>query len=344
MRGVTAWMEDRQVALYLAAIGVGVVCGLQAPQIAPRLEALINPAIALLLFATFLAIPFADLRRATRSPRYLLAALTLNFVVVPVVVYALTRLIADDQVLLVAALFVLLVPCIDYVLVFTGLAGGDTATLLASTPILMLAQILLLPLYMTVMVGSEFAQVLEARPFIEAFVVLIVLPLLAAMIVRHLAGAADALGEPGTGSASSAVVAPEERIGVTVRLGAAVYRGGIRAMVPLMMLTLAVVAGSQIHGVRDSLPDLLRVIPLFVVFPVILIPLGILAGRVARLDVRARRSLVFTGVTRNSLVVLPLVLALPAGFELAPLVAVTQTLIELLVMLAMVRAVPRLVR
>ena len=50
------------------------------------------------------------------------------------------------------------------------------------------------------------------------------------------------------------------------------------------------------------------------------------------------------GGTRNSLVVLPLVLALPDDYQLAPLVVVTQTLVELLVMVALVRLVPRMVR
>ena len=43
-----------------------------------------------------------------------------------------------------------------------------------------------------------------------------------------------------------------------------------------------------------------------------------------------------------NLVVLPLVLALPATFDLAPLVVVTQTLVELIVMVIFVRLIPRL--
>ena len=50
----------------------------------------------------------------------------------------------------------------------------------------------------------------------------------------------------------------------------------------------------------------------------------------------ARRAVGFAGVTRNSLVVLPLALALPAGFEVAPFAVVTQTMVELLVMVALV--------
>ena len=110
------------------------------------------------------------------------------------------------------------------------------------------------------------------------------------------------------------------------------------------MLTLAVVVASQIYGVGEQITALLLAVPVFILFAVSMVLIGAIAGRVARLDVPARRAIVFSGVTRNSLVVLPLVLALPAEFDLAPLVVVTQTLVELLVMVALVRLLPRLLR
>jgi ACR3 family arsenite efflux pump ArsB len=50
----------------------------------------------------------------------------------------------------------------------------------------------------------------------------------------------------------------------------------------------------------------------------------------------------FSVATRNSLVVLPLALALPPSLGLAPLAVVTQTLVELVAMVVLVRLVPRL--
>ena len=47
--------------------------------------------------------------------------------------------------------------------------------------------------------------------------------------------------------------------------------------------------------------------------------------------------------TRNSLVVLPLALALPDRLSVAAVVVVTQTLVEVVGMLAYVRLVPRLI-
>jgi ACR3 family arsenite efflux pump ArsB len=66
-------------------------------------------------------------------------------------------------------------------------------------------------------------------------------------------------------------------------------------------------------------------------------------ARLFRLDVPSSRALIFTGATRNSLVVLPLALALPDAYAITAVIVVTQTLVELVGMVIYVRAVPRLV-
>jgi ACR3 family arsenite transporter len=78
----------------------------------------------------------------------------------------------------------------------------------------------------------------------------------------------------------------------------------------------------------------------YVAFLVIMPLLGRVAAGLFRLDVGESRALVFTSVTRNSLVILPLALALPPRYELAPTVVVTQTLVELTGMVILTRIVP----
>lgn len=211
-------------------------------------------------------------------------------------------------------LFVLLTPCIDYVIVFAGLAGGAGARLLAAAPLLMLVQILLLPVFLFLFAGGAVLGVVDIGPFIRAFLLLIVVPLSAAAVVQALARR---------------------------------YRGGrfiekimAGAMVPLMMVTLAVVIGSQIAAVGSQITALLRVMPLYIAFVVLAVAIGKLASRVAQLDVSATRAVMFSTATRNSLVVLPLALALPASMSMAPLAIVTQTLVELVAMLVLVRVAP----
>src|SRR5699024_2373619 len=141
----------------------------------------------------------------------------------------------------------------------------------------------LLPLYLWVFVGAEFVAAVDLAPFLEAFLLLIVLPL-AAAVLTQLAAA-------------------------RTRWGRALETVVLRAMVPLMMLTLAIVVASQIGGVSAQLDSLLLAIPVYVLFAAIMVPVGAVAGKVARLDIPGQRAVVFSGATRNSLVVLPLVLA-----------------------------------
>lgn len=317
MRGVVEWWERRQVVLYLAAIAVGGIVGLLVPSVSHTLESAITPVLGLLLYATFVGVPFTAIGRAFADRRFLGVVLVLNFVVVPAVVFALSRVVAFDQAVLVGVVLVLMTPCVDYVVVFTGLAGGARARLLAATPLLMLLQILLLPLYLWMMAGADVVGAFDPYPFIEAFLLLIVLPLVLAAGTQLLAK--------------------------RFRAGRAIEAAVLGAMVPLMMVTLAVVVASQVFGVSGALGQLLIAVPVFVVFVLIAAPLGALLARAARLDVPGRRAVVFSGVTRNSLVVLPLALALPAPFALTPLVVVTQTLVELGAMVLMVVLVPRLI-
>jgi len=309
-------MERHQVALYLVALAVSAVAGLLFPVLAHPAETAINPVLGLLLYVTFLGVPFGRLRLAFRDWRFLATLMVVNFVLVPVVVFALSRIVAHDQVLLIGVLFVLLTPCVDYVIVFAGLAGGSRDRLLAAAPLLMLAQILLLPAYLWLFVGGEFVQAVDLRPFAEAFLLLIVLPLATAGLTQLAAA--------------------------RTRWGRVLEGVGMAAMVPLMMITLAVVVTSQIAGVGQQITSLLLAIPVYLLFAAVMVPVGMLAGTAARLDVPAKRTVVFSGATRNSLVVLPLALALPAAFDLAPLVVVTQTLVELVVMVVFVRLIPRL--
>jgi ACR3 family arsenite transporter len=187
MTGFLQRMERRQVVLYLAAIGVGGLVGWWAPAAAPALSVTITPVLGLLLFATFVGVPLAKIGRSFRDLRFLGTVLAVNFLVVPAVVFGLSRFVAGDRALLLGVLLVLLTPCVDYVIVFTGLAGGARDKLLAATPLLMLLQLVLLPVYLLLLAGSDTTDLIDVAPFVDAFILLILLPLAAAAGVQELA-------------------------------------------------------------------------------------------------------------------------------------------------------------
>jgi len=176
-QGLVERMEHHQVVIYLAAMAAGALLGWAAPGLGPGLEHAINPVLGALLFVTFLQAPAAELVRSLRDGRFLSAAVVVNFVVVPLVVAAMFAFLPGDQAVRLGVLLVLLCPCVDYVIVFSGLAGGSSRRLLAATPVLLVAQMLLLPGFLYLFMGSELADIVEVGPFLEAFVGLIVIPL-----------------------------------------------------------------------------------------------------------------------------------------------------------------------
>lgn len=315
---IIQWSQRHQIGLYLVAIALGVAIGLLTPQSGGALEILISPVLGLLLFATFLSIPLVTVGRGLRDIRFLGTVTAANFVVVPMVAWGLSRVVTDDRGLLLGVLLVLLTPCIDYVIVFTGLAGGDKAKLLAATPVLLLLQMALLPVYLYLFAGPEALGIIEVEPFASAFVTLIVLPLGAAVLVQWLARSR--------------------------RTGVVIQHVMDAAMVPLLMATLLAVIGSQIAAVGSRIAELLRVIPIYAIFIVVAMIIGAGLSRIVGLSLASRRAVVFATVTRNSLAVLPLALALPPSLALAPLAVVTQTMVELVAMVIMVRWVPRMIR
>ncbi|USW93965.1 bile acid:sodium symporter [Pseudomonas proteolytica] len=310
-------LEQHQIPIYFVTVSIAAVGGLLAPQAMQGLGGLVTPAIALLMYAMFLQIPFLQLRQGLANKRFIAALLVANFVLMPLLVWALTLGLHDQPAILIGALLVLLTPCIDYVVVFTHLGKGDARLTLAATPLLLLLQLALLPLYLT-LIPSEAAVTITLGPFVEAFVLLIAVPLLLAVLT-----CAGARRSPGI---------------------ARWNQGWAWMPVPAMATVLLVVIGSQIAFVAREIEQLLPVIPVYLGFMLLAPVVGALTARAFRLPAATARSVTFSSATRNSLVVLPLALALPEDMRmLAAAAIITQTLIELVCELIYIRVIPALV-
>lgn len=312
-------LERNQIPVYFASVIAAAVGGMLVPTVAGSLEVLVTPAIAILMYAMFLQIPFLELKRGLSDKAFLSAVLVGNFVLIPVLVWILTRTLSDQPALLIGALLVLLTPCIDYVVVFTHLGKGDSRLVLAATPVLLLLQLLLLPIYLGIMAGSDSGVVIAVAPFVEAFLLLIVAPLLLAVATSSLAKRSKAVGQWNAAWAWLPV--------------------------PAMALVLIVVIGSQIASIVSQLERLMPVVPVYLGFMIFAPIIGMVTSRLFKLRAEAGRAVMFTTSTRNSLVVLPLALALPEEVRvLAAAAVITQTLIELVSELIYVRVIPILMK
>lgn len=82
---------------------------------------------------------------------------------------------------------VLLAPCTDWFVSFTLLGKGDARVAIAATPVRLLSQMFLLPAWLWLFLGGELAGVVRAGKFLEAFLGLIVLPLVLVAITEATA-------------------------------------------------------------------------------------------------------------------------------------------------------------
>lgn len=307
--------ENQQVKIYFAAVILAALVALVVPA-TTALEACINPALAFMLFVTFLQAPLADLGRAFLRVRFLAALLVTNFIAVPVLAFVLMQFLPPEPMVRLGVLLVLLTPCIDYVVTFAHLGRADAKLLLASTPALLILQMLLLPIYLGIFLSHDAAGLVHLEPFIHAFVWLIAIPLALAAIVQL--GAA--------------------RIGAVARASSIL---GLLA-VPATALVLFIVIAAVVPQLGLALNDALSAVPIYVAYAIIAPGIGWGISRLARLDAPAGRAIAFSAGTRNSLVVLPLAFAVPNAMPLLPAIIVAQTLVELVSELVYMRIAPKL--
>lgn len=309
-------LERRQVWIYLAAIVGGLILGSAFPGVAPGFEALLWPVLAALLYITFVQVPLLHVRDAFRDRRFVLGILLGNFVLIPLAVWLVLPWLPDDPALHLGVLLVLLVPCTDWFITFTQLGRGSTARAIAVTPLNLLMQLTLLPVYLWLMLPvADFSAALKTEEMLPAALALIGLPLVAAALTERW------------------VEAKPER---------AVWRDRLAWWpVPLLAVVVFLIAGAQVGTVLDAGPVLLTVLPVFAGFLLLAALLARGLTQWLRLPMEAGRTLAFSFGTRNSFVVLPFALALPAGWETTVVVIVFQSLVELFGMVFYLGWLPR---
>lgn len=311
---VRDFLERHQSWIYLIAIVAGFWLGLTRPATAEPLDHLLWPLLGVLLYATFTQVPLTRLSLALRDWRFLGALMIGNFLVIPLALGALVHWLPLEPAILVGVLLVLLVPCTDWFISFTHLGRGDTGRAIAATPILLLAQIMALPAYLWWFLGNDWLRVAMTGHLLTAFTGLILAPLVLAWLTERLASS---------------------------HLNARRLVHGLGFLpVPLLAVVVFVIAASQVNQVAGMTGVLLQVLLIFLAYLLFAALLGRALGRWFGLDPAAARTLTFSFGTRNSFVVLPIALALPEAWQVAVVVIVFQSLVELFGMVAYLKWVP----
>lgn len=117
---------------------------------------LIEIFLMLLLYVLFLSVDLKQFRKSLTNVRYTGASVVINFVITPIVGYLLGKIFFPDSIdIRIGLLMLLVTPCTDWYLVFTGLSKGNVELNMSILPLNLVLQIVLMPVYLLVFMGSE---------------------------------------------------------------------------------------------------------------------------------------------------------------------------------------------
>jgi Arsenite efflux pump ACR3 and related permeases len=269
-----------------------------------------------MLFATFLQVPIAEIGKAFKNLKFISALLITNFIALPAITAGLIQFLPENPLIRLAVLFVLLAPCIDYVITFTHVGKGNARLLLAMTPILLLIQMILLPVYLGTLLGDEVSQLVEMEPFLHAFIWFIIVPLTLAGIVQFISNKSESL---------ATLSAPLNLLPV-----------------PATALVLFIVLASVTPQIGLAQSAALQALPIYIAFAIIAPFIGWAIASLFKLESSSARAVSFSASYRNSLVILPLALVVPGSMPIIPAVILTQTIVELCFLPIYTRLIPRM--
>lgn len=314
------FMEIKQVYIYFVFLFLGAIVGLLLNDDSVIFETLTSIFISFLMFSMFAQIPFFNIQQTLLNYKYVLALILGNFILVPVLAFALLTIFGVTSTPIMIGLYlVLLTPCIDYVIVFTRLGKGNAEYMLISTPLLLILQFLLLPVYFVIFMGNDISQHIQIAPFLNTFVAFILLPLIFAIILQTF----------------------------TKKSQAAKYILHFTEWlpVPLMAIVLFLIVGTHISKIIHDIHIILTVVPIYICYLIIAPIIGNVSAKLFQQPVRLRRTIIFSTSTRNALVVLPLSLSFPEQWAtVIAVVIVTQTFIELIGQLIYIKLIPKLIQ
>lgn len=139
--------------------------------------------LMLLLFILFISVDFASLKKSFLNIRYTITSLCINFIITPILAYMIGTLFFNNVLdIRIGLLMLLVTPCTDWYLVFTGLSKGNVELNLSILPLNLLLQIVLLPVYLTFFFGNEVN--MDTMNILWSILYVICIPFVASIIYK----------------------------------------------------------------------------------------------------------------------------------------------------------------
>ena len=123
----------------------------------------------------FVCVDLKDIGQAFVNMRYTLTTVLINFMITPIVAFFLGQIFFASSIEIRIGLLMLLVtPCTDWYLVFTGLSRGNVGLNISILPINLILQIVLMPIYLFVFLGREIQ--IDTTDILQSVLIVLLIP------------------------------------------------------------------------------------------------------------------------------------------------------------------------
>lgn len=173
-----------QPVIIITAALLGLLLGAVTP-FGSVSSSLIEVFLMMLLYILFLSIDLKQIKKSFTNVRFTLSAVIINFVFTPLFGYLLGKIFFPGSLdIRIGLLMLLVTPCTDWYLVFTGLSKGNVELGMSILPLNLVLQILLLPVYLLVLIGSEVT--MDVGSLVSSVAMVLVIPFALAYITKAI--------------------------------------------------------------------------------------------------------------------------------------------------------------
>ena len=375
------FFENNQTVFYTAAIFIGIALACFT-SISKFSNAALKLVLPILLFVTFLQVPFASVIKSFRNGRFIVGLLIGNFVFIPILVLVLVWLglsflnslldmpplskltSANGPYLYFTAFGAMLLcaPCVDYVVSFCRSGKGDIAALTAALPVFLIFQFCFLGfLFVSPFAGTKLPGLGQQSLSIllrSVFEVLVI-PICLAWFLQRFSSRNRIISVSNSFMKNSAVIVTSLTLVILATYAFSeifsIFGGDCHELtteMPSHNVVGELTNGDSLTTHADGFGGgcenhklfgaLLYGIVFYGIYGCLAPFIGLLAAKLLRLHEKQAIAVSFSVSTRNSLVLLPLLLFItPASAQtLVALVILTQTCVELVAEVFYVRLIP----
>ena len=294
-----------QSLVILFMVALGILLG-QIGFVQEYAEYLITPFLMVMLFLVFLQIPLKDILKSSKNLEFTLTAVIINFIWTPFLIFILGKIfLANYPELLIGYIMLMVTPCTDWYLIFTGIAKGNVALGSSILPLNLVLQLVLLPVYVFLIGGNSVD--MNTIDLVKGVVSTLIIPLVCAILIRKII-----LNK-----------ISQEDFDEKVATKACDYQG--------YFLNAAIVSmfASQGKILLENIQVLLILLIPVLLFFIINFCVGRLVGKVMKLSYEDNVSLNLTTLARNSPIALAIAVATFPDKPLISLALIIGPLIEL---------------